>query len=60
MIKNTDHCTICDLSKTILELGLICSLTNHTPIFHRSCTNIKLDEKLEKKSQENYETQKNS
>ncbi|SNR16087.1 hypothetical protein [Tenacibaculum jejuense] len=54
LIKNTDHCAICDLSKTNLKLGLICSLTSHTPIFYKSCTNIKLDEKLEEKSDELY------
>ncbi|CAL2063273.1 hypothetical protein [Tenacibaculum sp. 190524A05c] len=52
MIKNTDHCALCDLSETNLKLGLICSLTNDSPKFHGTCTKIKLNICLEDKLEE--------
>ncbi|CAL2086656.1 conserved hypothetical protein [Tenacibaculum sp. 190524A05c] len=52
MIKNTDHCALCDLSETNLKLGLVCSLTNDSPKFHHTCTKIKLNIRLEDKLKE--------
>jgi len=49
MIKNTDHCALCDLSEAHLKLGLICSLTNNPPIFHKSCSPIILSNRLQEK-----------
>ncbi|WP_075342687.1 hypothetical protein [Tenacibaculum agarivorans] len=49
MIKNTDHCALCDLSEAHLKLGLICSLTNNLPIFHKSCSPIILSNRLQEK-----------
>ncbi|WP_299621839.1 hypothetical protein [uncultured Tenacibaculum sp.] len=43
VLKNTDHCALCDLRKANLTLGLICSLTNSPPGFDTTCSNIKLD-----------------
>lgn len=43
MIKNTDHCALCDLKQTKLNLGLICSLTNSPPNFNKTCSNITLN-----------------
>ncbi len=52
MIKNTDHCALCDLSEAHLQLGLVCSLTEKVPDFHRTCTKIKLNIVLEDKLDE--------
>lgn len=52
MIKNTNHCALCDLSETNLKLGLVCSLTNDSPKFHRTCAKIKLNICLEDKLKE--------
>lgn len=56
MLKNTDHCSLCDLHDTNLKRGLICSLTNDLPSFSRTCSKIQLDKIAEDKMYEVYVT----
>ncbi len=46
MIKNTDHCALCDLHNKTLEFGFICKLSNKPPSFQDNCVNIKLNREL--------------
>lgn len=40
MLKNTDHCRLCQNHKADIKHGLICTLTNQPPTFSRTCSKI--------------------
>jgi hypothetical protein len=44
MLKNTDHCKLCEHHKRSLDIGIICGLTDKPPAFNTSCNQIQLDE----------------
>ena len=43
-----EHCRLCKNQKTSLQDGIICGLTKKKPAFEKTCSNIKLSNKLEK------------
>lgn len=44
----TRHCTLCKNQITSLDIGTTCKLTKKAPDFHKTCSNINLDEKFER------------
>ncbi|CAM1343664.1 hypothetical protein [Tenacibaculum amylolyticum] len=38
MIKNTDHCRLCEYQEAYIQKGIICSLNNLPPAFSRTCS----------------------
>lgn len=43
MIKNTDHCKLCEYQEANIQKGMICTLNNLSPAFNRTCSKIILD-----------------
>ncbi len=43
MLKNTDHCRLCQNHQPNINLGLICKLTEKPPEFNNTCPTIDFD-----------------
>ncbi len=41
-----EHCNLCDNLKTDLQNGITCGLTDQKPVFDKTCSKIKLNEKF--------------
>ncbi|WP_299677813.1 hypothetical protein [uncultured Tenacibaculum sp.] len=43
MIKNTDHCRLCNNHEPDIKHGFICRLNNKPPTFNKTCNTIEFD-----------------